>query len=133
VKKRGERIVFDHSGSSFDSFLEEEGIREEVEAVAIKRVLAWQLSQEMQQQKKTKQAMARDLQTSRSQLDRLLDPGNVSVSLHTMARAARVLGKSLVIRMRDRKPGGAKHHGAAIRSKEQPIKRPHRHGAEIEL
>jgi hypothetical protein len=132
VKKRGERIVFDHSGSSFDSFLEEEGIREEVEAVAIKRVLAWQLSQEMQQQKKTKQAMARDLQTSRSQLDRLLDPGNVSVSLHTMARAARVLGKSLVIRIGDRKLGGATHRAAAIRSKEQPVKRPHRHGAESE-
>jgi hypothetical protein len=132
VKKNGKKIAFDHSGSSFDSFLEEEGIREEVEAVAIKRVLAWQLSQEMQQQKKTKQAMARDLQTSRSQLDRLLDPRNVSVSLDTMARAARVLGKSLVIRIGDRKPGGAKHRGAAIRPKARPVKRPHRHGAERE-
>ena len=55
-----------HSGSSFDDFLEAEGIREEVEAVAIKKVLAWQLSQEMRQQKRTEQAMARDLQTSRS-------------------------------------------------------------------
>ena len=53
MKKNGKKTVFDHSGSSIDSFLEEEGIREEVEAVAIKRVLAWQLSQEMQQQKKT--------------------------------------------------------------------------------
>ena len=99
MKKRAQKVAFDHSGSSFDSLLEEEGIREEVEAVAIKRVLAWQLSQEMQQQNKSKQAMARDLQTSRSQLDRLLDPRNVSVSLDTMARAARVLGKSLVIRI----------------------------------
>jgi hypothetical protein len=87
----------------------------------------------MQRQKKTKQAMARDLQTSRSQLDRLLDPRNVSVSLDTMARAARVLGKSLVIRIGDRKPGVAKHRGAAIRSKEQPARRAHRHGTEIEL
>ena len=109
MKKRAEKIAFDHSGSSFDDFLEEEGIREEVEAVAIKRVLAWQLSQEMHQQKKTKQAMAHDLRTSRSQLDRLLDPRNVSVSLDTMARAARVLGKSLVIRIADRRVGGAKH------------------------
>jgi hypothetical protein len=127
VKKRVERTAFDHSGSSFDDFLEEEGIREEVEAVAIKRVLAWQLSQEMRRQKKTKQALARDLQTSRSQLDRLLDPRNVSISLGTMARAAKVLGKSLVIRIGDRKIGGVKHREAAIGSKEQPTKRAHRH------
>ena len=127
MKKRVERTAFDHSGSSFDDFLEEEGIREEVEAVAIKRVLAWQLSQEMRRQKKTKQALARDLQTSRSQLDRLLDPRNVSISLSTMARAAKVLGKSLVIRIGDRKIGGVKHREAAIGSKEQPTKRAHRH------
>ena len=113
---KAKKIAFDHSGSSFDDFLEEEGIREEVEAVAIKRVLAWQLSQEMHQQKKTKQAMARDLQTSRSQLDRLLDPRNVSVSLETMARAARVLGKSLAIRIGDRKVRGAKRRGEASRA-----------------
>jgi hypothetical protein len=95
--------TFDHSGSTFESFLEEEGIREEVEAVAIKRVLAWELLQEMRHQNKTKQAMARELHTSRSQLDRLLDPANVSVSLATMTRAAHVLGKSLEIRIRDRK------------------------------
>jgi predicted XRE-type DNA-binding protein len=84
--------------------LEEEGIREEVEAVAIKRVLAWQLLQAMQQRKVTKKSMANELHTSRSQLDRLLDPNNVSVSLDTMARAAQVLGKSLEIRFRDRTP-----------------------------
>ena len=70
VKKNRKKM--DHSGSTFDSFLEEEGIREEVEAVAIKRVLAWQLEQAMQEQQKTKQAMAKQLHTSRSQLDRLL-------------------------------------------------------------
>ncbi len=96
--------ALDHSGSSFESFLEEEGIREEVEAVAIKRVLAWQLLQAMQQRKVTKKSMANELHTSRSQLDRLLDPNNVSVSLDTMARAAQVLGKSLEIRFRDRRP-----------------------------
>ncbi len=102
MKRQAKKQAFDHSGSSFGSFLEEEGMREEVEAVAIKRVLAWQLQQEMQQQNKTKQAMARELHTSRSQLDRLLDPRNLSVSLETMARAAKVLGKSLVISIRDR-------------------------------
>lgn len=97
--------AFDHSGSTFDSFLEEEGIRGEVEAVAVKRVLAWQLEREMHKQHKTKLAMARELQTSRSQLDRLLDPANASVSLDTIARAARVLGKKVTIRISDVKVG----------------------------
>jgi len=101
MKVRKRHKANEHSGSTFDSFLEEQGIREEVEAVAIKRVLAWQLSQAMQEQRKTKQAMARQLRTSRSQLDRLLDPHNVSVSLDTIARAAKALGKRLVIRVAD--------------------------------
>jgi antitoxin HicB len=91
----------DHSGSTFDSFLEEQGIREEVEAVAIKRVLAWQLEQAMRKQRKTKQALARQLRTSRSQLDRLLDPRNISVTLDTITRAARALGKRVIIRVAD--------------------------------
>jgi predicted XRE-type DNA-binding protein len=99
VKKNRKKM--DHSGSTFDSFLEEEGIREEVEAVAIKRVLAWQLEQAMQEQQKTKQAMAKPLHTSRSQLDRLLDPSNVSVTLDTITRAARALGKRVIIRVAD--------------------------------
>ena len=103
MKRRKSRNTVDHSGSNFDSFLEEEGIREEVEAVAIKRVLAWQLEQAMHEQKKTKQAMAKQLRTSRSQLDRLLDPSNVSVTLHTITRAARALGKRVIIRVADMK------------------------------
>ena len=99
VKKNRKKM--DHSGSTFDSFLEEEGIREEVEAVAIKRVLAWQLEQAMQDQQKTKQAMAKELHTSRSQLDRLLDPQNVSVTLDTITRAARALGKRVILRVTD--------------------------------
>ena len=99
------RKRLDHSGSTFDSFLEQEGIREEVEAVAIKRVLAWQLERAMHEQQKTKQAMARQLRTSRSQLDRLLDPRNVSVTLDTITRAARALGKRLIIRVADAKAG----------------------------
>jgi antitoxin HicB len=101
VKKNRKRT--DHSGSTFDRFLEQEGIREEVEAVAIKRVLAWQLEQAMQEQQKTKQAMAKQLNTSRSQLDRLLDPQNVSVTLDTITRAARALGKRVIIRVADAK------------------------------
>jgi antitoxin HicB len=101
MKVRKGRKHVNHSGSSFDSFLDDEGIREEVEAVAIKRVLAWQLERAMQKQQKTKQAMARQLHTSRSQLDRLLDPRNVSVTLDTITRAARALGKRVILRVTD--------------------------------
>jgi antitoxin HicB len=97
VKKTRKRTI--HTGSTFDSFLAEEGIQQEVEAVAIKRVLAWQLERAMQDQCKTKQAMAKQLRTSRSQLDRLLDPRNVSVTLDTITRAARALGKRVIIRV----------------------------------
>ena len=93
-----------HTGSSFEDFLEEEGIRNEVEGVAIKRVLAWQFEQEMKKQRKTKQGMAKALKTSRSQLDRLLDPANTAVSLETLTRAANVLGKRLVFEIRDHAP-----------------------------
>src|SRR5271156_4017580 len=93
-----------HSGSSFDDFLEEEGYRNEVESIAIKRMLAWQFEQEMIRQQKTKRAMAAELKTSRSQLDRLLDPENTAVSLDTLARAAHILGKRLVLEIRDVQP-----------------------------
>jgi antitoxin HicB len=68
-----------------------------------KRVQAWQLSQAMQQRQKTKQAMAKQLHTSRSQLDRLLDPQNVSETLDAITRAARALGKRVIIRVADAK------------------------------
>jgi antitoxin HicB len=99
MKDKKPRRRDDYSGSSFDSFLEEHGFREEVEAVATKRVLAWQLEREMKRQRKTKQAMARELRTSRSQLDRLLDPHNTAVTLETITRAAKVLGKRVVVRI----------------------------------
>ena len=82
-------------GSDFDSFLEEEGILQETERVAIKRVLAMHLQKLMQEQKISKIEMARRMKTSRSALNRLLDPKNESVTLHTMYRAAHVLGKHL--------------------------------------
>lgn len=71
--------------------------------MAVKRVLAWQIEQAVREQRKTKQAMARELHTSRSQLDRLLDPRNASVSLETIARAAKVLGKRVTIRIEESK------------------------------
>ncbi len=88
-----------HTGSSFDDFLKEEGIYEECTANALKRVLAWQVEQEMRRQKITKSAMAERMKTSRSQLDRLLDPEKTGVSLETMQRAAAVVGRELRIEL----------------------------------
>ena len=101
-----------YTGSSFDSFLEEEGIREEAEAVAVKRVLAWQIAREMKRQQKTKRAMAKQLHTSRSQLDRLLDPRNTAVTLETVTRAAHALGKRVVFRIVEPAAGRAARVGA---------------------
>lgn len=91
--------AIDHSGSSFDEFLREEGMLEEAEAVAIKRVIAWQLRREMQRKRITKKDMAGRLRTSRSQLDRLLDPQYPGVTLGTLSRAAMVLGKRLKVQV----------------------------------
>jgi len=88
-----------HRGSAFDDFLRDEGILEVTEALALKRVLAWQILQTMESEKMTKTAMANAMKTSRSSLDRLLDPENDSVSLKTIGKAATVLGKSLRIEL----------------------------------
>ena len=88
-----------HLGSSFDDFLEEEGLRAETEATAIKRVIAYQIEMEMKRAKLTKSAMAEKMHTSRSALDRLLDPANVSITLQTLERAALALGKNLKIKI----------------------------------
>ena len=92
-----------HTGSSFDDFLKDEGIFEEVQARALKRALAEQLEQSMQAAKLTKLAMAKRMATSRSQLDRVLDPSNVSVQLDTLIKAARALGKEVEIKIRSQK------------------------------
>lgn len=88
-----------HLGSDFDEFLAEEGILAETEAVAVKRIIASQLAQFMKNNNLTKTAMARKMQTSRSALDRLLDPSNPSITLQTMDRAAKALGKQLRIEL----------------------------------
>ena len=88
-----------HIGSSFDDFLEEEGIREEVEAVAVKRVLAYELALAMENNSINKVEMANKLKTSRSQLNRLLDPENTSVTLATMQKAAAIIGKKLKVEL----------------------------------
>ena len=86
-----------HIGSSFDDFLAEEGLLEEAETMAIKRVIAYQVKQLMKERKITKTEMSRRMKTSRAALERLLDPENESVTLQTLDRAARALGKRLQI------------------------------------
>lgn len=90
-----------HRGSSLDAFLEEEGLLEEATAKAVKKALAWQLAKAMKKQKVTKATLARRMNTSRAQLDRLLDPENQSVTLKTLARAAEILGMRLQIDLVD--------------------------------
>jgi hypothetical protein len=86
-------------GSSFESWLEEEGIFEEVTAAAIKGVIAEQLAAEMKRLGLTKTSMAERLQTSRAQLDRLLDPDHAGVSLDTLQRAAKAVGRRLRVEL----------------------------------
>ncbi|OGB86495.1 hypothetical protein A3J41_01220 [candidate division TM6 bacterium RIFCSPHIGHO2_12_FULL_38_8] len=90
-----------HIGSSFDSFLQEAGILEEVNAAAIKTVIAQNLKLYMTNNKITQTDMAKLLKTSRSGLQRLLDPQNYSVTLLTFNRAATVLGKKINMNLVD--------------------------------
>jgi antitoxin HicB len=105
-KSRAATSEGDHSmsnkgrvGSSFEDFLKEEGVLEETNAIAVKRVLAWQLEQAMERGQISKRAMAKAMKTSRSQLDRILDPNNDRIRLDTLTAAAHVLGLSLRIEL----------------------------------
>ena len=86
-------------GSSFDDFLKEEGTFEVAQSVAIKRVLAWQIQKAMKDRRLHKAEMARRMATSRSQLERLLDPTNDSLTLSTLARLGEVLGRQIHIEL----------------------------------
>lgn len=86
-----------HIGSNFDDFLEKEGLLAETESIAIKRVIAYQVAEFMESQNISKVAMAKKMKTSRSALDRLLDPKNTSITLQTLERAAHAIGKRLRI------------------------------------
>ena len=92
-----------HRGSSVEDFLREEGLYEAASARAIKEVLAWQIEREMERQGISKAEMARLMKTSRSALDRLLDPENESVTLSTLFRAAAALGSDLGVELKSRR------------------------------
>jgi len=90
--------VHKNKGSTLDSFLEEEGVREVFETQAIKEVIAWQLSEAMEKQHLSKNRMAQMMGTSRAQLDRLLDPKR-DVTLSTLTRAATIVGRRLRVEL----------------------------------
>ena len=90
-----------HIGSNFDEFLNENNIATEVEAVATKRILAWQIKQGMEQLKITKNEMAKRMSTSRAVVDRLLDPANLSLTLKNLEKVASVLNKTVIIQLSD--------------------------------
>jgi predicted XRE-type DNA-binding protein len=86
-----------HIGGDFDEFLAEEGLLEDAELLALKRVLAYQIEEHMKAKGMSKAQMARVMNTSRASLDRLLDPENTSVTFRTLGRAARAVGARLKI------------------------------------
>ena len=97
MKKRTTRKI--GIGSAFDEFWKGEGTYEAIQSVAIKRVLAWQIEKAMKKQRLSKTKMARRMETSRSQLDRLLDPDSNSVTLETLTRAARAIGRQVKLEL----------------------------------
>jgi predicted XRE-type DNA-binding protein len=84
-----------HWGSTLDDFLNEEGIREEATTTAIKRVIVWQLAEEMKRRSITKARLADLMHTSRAQVNRILDPEKGNVTIETLQRAAHLLGRQL--------------------------------------
>jgi predicted XRE-type DNA-binding protein len=88
-----------HWGSTLDDFLAEEGIYEEATTAAIKKVIAWQLAEEMQKKSITKKRLAELMHTSRAQIDRILDPDKGNVTIETLQRAASLLGRQLKLEL----------------------------------
>lgn len=88
-----------HIGGDFDDFLRDEGVLDDAEAVAVKRVIAFQIAQEMERAHITQSELAKRMKTSRSAVERLLDPTNPSVTLSTLERAASAVGKRLKIQL----------------------------------
>ena len=84
-----------HWGSTLRDFLKEEGIHGKTTTAAIKRVVAWQLAEEMRKKKMTKKRLAELMRTSRAQVDRILDPQKGNVTLETLQRAAALLGREV--------------------------------------
>ncbi|MEA3062479.1 MAG: hypothetical protein QOJ94_2260 [Sphingomonadales bacterium] len=88
-----------HRGSGIDDFLKEEGVLEEFQARAIKEVIAWQLAKAMKDRKLSKRKLAELMHTSRTQVDRVLDPTDGNVTIDTLQRAAAVVGRKVQVEL----------------------------------
>ncbi|MGO8867244.1 MAG: Fis family transcriptional regulator [Alphaproteobacteria bacterium] len=88
-----------HKGSSIDDFLKEEGVLEEFQARAVKEVIAWQLQQAMKERKLSKRRLAAMMHTSRTQVDRVLDPNDGNVTIETLQRAAAIVGRKVQVEL----------------------------------
>lgn len=88
-----------HIGSGIDDFLKEEGVLEEFQAKAIKEVIAWQLGQAMKDQNLSKRKLAQMMHTSRTQVDRVLDPTDGNVTIETLQRAAAIVGRKVQVEL----------------------------------
>jgi antitoxin HicB len=88
-----------HKGSSIDDFLKEEGVFEEFQARAVKEVIAWQLAQAMKERKLSKRRLAAMMHTSRTQVDRVLDPKDGNVTIETLQRAAAIVGRKVQVEL----------------------------------
>jgi antitoxin HicB len=88
-----------HHGSTLDSFLEEQGTLAEFQAKAIKEVIAWQLAEAMKDRKITKSALAVLMKTSRTQINRVLDPNDGNVTIETLQRAAAIVGRRVQLEL----------------------------------
>ena len=88
-----------HKGSSIDSFLKEEGVFEEFQARAVKEVIAWQLAEAMKKRKLSKRRLAAMMRTSRTQVDRVLDPTDGNVTIETLQRAAAIVGRKVQVEL----------------------------------
>jgi predicted XRE-type DNA-binding protein len=109
-----------HSGSTLDSFLEEEGLLHNAEVIATKRLLAWQLEQAMKARRVSKKDLARLLKTSRSQVDRILDPEYVGVSLESVSNTAQVLGRRIELHLVDEGAAKKSNNKSLIRAGNVP-------------
>ncbi len=88
-----------HAGSTIDDFLRDEGVLEEFQARSIKEVIAWQIEKAMKEGKISKRRLAQMMQTSRTQVDRVLDPTDGNVTIQTLQRAAAVLGRRVQLEL----------------------------------
>jgi len=93
------RMANRHKGSSIDDFLKAEGVLEEFQARAVKEVIAWQLEQAMKERKLSKRRLAAMMHTSRTQVDRVLDPDDGNVTIGTLQRAAAIVGRKVQVEL----------------------------------